>query len=575
MQDLGTLGGTLSRARAINDSGYVVGTAQTTEGYSHAFFYNGSGFLQDLGTLGGTSSSATGINNYGQIVGASSTGGQDHAFLRNGNGPLQDLNNLIAPSSGWTLLAANGINDKGQIIVDGFNQALEHHAFLLTPPPAQVTLRSASYNPVPAAPAPVGIVPGSDQLEYFNSETGNWNEIIPGFDPAKRTYVLTHDGVKGLLAHSALTDMSGVAAAIAAHDPGANILGWDWENRLSFSTKVSARRASGEQGLALAGVLGQIGLTAQNTILIGDGLGGYLASSAAGVLGTAGNNVSRVVLLDTYSSWLLPGTLVDTLSANLKDVTHVDNLYYGGVAGSGSPMPKGNVFNFNLNLDLVTPFEAIRDWYTEAIQKGVTIDGASVDILSHTYTGHGFEFPFRRGFGTSAWGPIMWSLDHLPDPQLLLLNDMSDPSSWNGQHAKAVTVAAANGANTNAVQLTEGSDGYMWKELTLPLNAVYLSFDAIFQGPTDSGDSLVVSFGDEIIFSDSGKSFNDTLWTNSGPIYIGDLAGQSGVLQFCLRSEGDPGSSILIGDVAVVTPEPATLSLLALGGLAMIRRRRR
>ena len=69
MMDLGTLGGASSSAYGINDSGQVVGQADTPGGQHHAFLYNG-GKMIDLGTLGGANSSAHDINDSGQIVSA-------------------------------------------------------------------------------------------------------------------------------------------------------------------------------------------------------------------------------------------------------------------------------------------------------------------------------------------------------------------------------------------------------------------------------------------------------------------------------------------------------------------------
>jgi probable HAF family extracellular repeat protein len=63
------------------------------------------------------------INDHGVIVGG--------PFIYS-NGTLQNLNNLIPPGSGFTLDDATGINDNGQIVVNGYNAQGQEHAFLLT-----------------------------------------------------------------------------------------------------------------------------------------------------------------------------------------------------------------------------------------------------------------------------------------------------------------------------------------------------------------------------------------------------------------------------------------------------------
>ena len=81
---------------------------------------------------------AYGINAAGQVVGWSYTsGGAYDAFLYS-SGSMVDLNSLIAPSSGWTLLQANAVNDNGQIVGYGTYEG-ETEAFLLTPTPAPPT----------------------------------------------------------------------------------------------------------------------------------------------------------------------------------------------------------------------------------------------------------------------------------------------------------------------------------------------------------------------------------------------------------------------------------------------------
>ena len=128
--DLGTLGGTYSQASGINSPGQVVGWSYlTSDGASHAVLWtNSSSAPLDLGTLGGTSSQANGINDSGQIVGlAYTTGGATHAALwTNSSSAAVDLGTL-----GGTYSQANGINSAGQIVGWSYltNSTTSHAAF--------------------------------------------------------------------------------------------------------------------------------------------------------------------------------------------------------------------------------------------------------------------------------------------------------------------------------------------------------------------------------------------------------------------------------------------------------------
>jgi probable HAF family extracellular repeat protein len=62
MADLGTLGGTLSDASAINELGQVVGTSTTAAGERRAFLWTASGGMIDLGMLSGSKSATRGID---------------------------------------------------------------------------------------------------------------------------------------------------------------------------------------------------------------------------------------------------------------------------------------------------------------------------------------------------------------------------------------------------------------------------------------------------------------------------------------------------------------------------------
>ena len=171
--DLGTLNGGTSVARAINNSGQIVGSTANTSGYGRAFIYQ-NGQMQDLGlptgafsaealgisnnsevvgsyndsdgfgracswqngqitTLGAfarfTNSDAFGVNSSGVVVGVAPVemAGQQAAFVYQ-NGQVYDL---FAGTS-WVGGAPYAINDAGQIVGYGYRNGIQH-AFLATP----------------------------------------------------------------------------------------------------------------------------------------------------------------------------------------------------------------------------------------------------------------------------------------------------------------------------------------------------------------------------------------------------------------------------------------------------------
>jgi probable HAF family extracellular repeat protein len=125
LQNLGTLGGTVTNAYGINSLGQVVGASATAAGIFHAFLYN-AGKTSDLGTLGGDISIASAINNRGQVVGTSALSGNSghHAFLWD-SGRMTDLGALPDDISDGL-----DINDRGQIVGSSETETGATHAVL-------------------------------------------------------------------------------------------------------------------------------------------------------------------------------------------------------------------------------------------------------------------------------------------------------------------------------------------------------------------------------------------------------------------------------------------------------------
>src|SRR5207245_240253 len=82
IHDLGTLGGAVSQAKAVNPLGQVVGTSRDGLGRSRAFLWQENVGIVDLNPLTGVHTSANDINATGEIVGGGDTGfGEVHAYL--------------------------------------------------------------------------------------------------------------------------------------------------------------------------------------------------------------------------------------------------------------------------------------------------------------------------------------------------------------------------------------------------------------------------------------------------------------------------------------------------------------
>lgn len=191
-------------AYAINNSGQVTGYAvngAATE--RRAYLYSG-GMMTDLGTLDAihTNTQGLAINNLGQVVGTATTNTVDNgeygmtnsgrAFIWNGASMI-DLNTVTTPPSGWTLQAATGINDYGQIVGYAWSFPDIEHAFLLTPMPT-LTITATAANGVTISWPANG--PNFTLTQSTSAAGTNWTAVtnVPTTTNGMNTVMVPADG---------------------------------------------------------------------------------------------------------------------------------------------------------------------------------------------------------------------------------------------------------------------------------------------------------------------------------------------------------------------------------------------
>lgn len=133
IEDLGPFDNNRNDVLAINDVAECAGVCLNQETGRIEAFREKSGTRSMLGTLGGSFSIARGLNNCGEVVGGSLTEGDEnfHGFLYRNN-RLYDLNEFLDPGAEWELLQALGINNYGEIIAIG-SHAGQDRIVLLRP----------------------------------------------------------------------------------------------------------------------------------------------------------------------------------------------------------------------------------------------------------------------------------------------------------------------------------------------------------------------------------------------------------------------------------------------------------
>ena len=115
----------------INSWAHVIGYRASPPSDLQAVFWH-AGSTRSMGGPSGDRLLPLGMNDSSQVVGwMGQTTNVERAFLWD-NCETVDLNDRVAPDSGWQLLRATAINERGQIVGYGLFQG-QQVGFLLTP----------------------------------------------------------------------------------------------------------------------------------------------------------------------------------------------------------------------------------------------------------------------------------------------------------------------------------------------------------------------------------------------------------------------------------------------------------
>ena len=258
VQDLGTLGGSYSRATAISPSGQVVGVADTATS-SHAFLWDPETGMQDLGTPPGISGSGANAISGPLIVGSA----DGRAFLYDARqGQMIDLNTQLPAGSGWVLTSANGVNAHGQIVGVGAHNG-RTRGFVLTPNPSR---QSVAWMNAVNVTATAGSLQKSDDCEGCQDAGATSQQQLTSGDGYVEFTASETTTIRGVALSHGNTDTSGAdldfAIALWKDDGWASVYeAGEYKADLGQYTTGDVFRIGVEDGLVKYSQNGVVGYT--------------------------------------------------------------------------------------------------------------------------------------------------------------------------------------------------------------------------------------------------------------------------------------------------------------------------
>jgi len=396
-----------------------------------------------------------------------------------------------------------------------------------------------------------------------------------------------------------------------------NVVAWDWLVDAHTNDNTVPDENVVPQGLklyqAMKTALG--GTNTKSVQLIGHSLGAGVATWAADKLKEKSYNIDQVTLFDAAEDirGVFLGAaplLLDTPLLRLSlQGTWIDNYY--SAAGRQYYYNFGNMVNVDLKTGLdrtgYEVFTRFADdhsypmWWYFGAKPSLSVSDPNGDIWGNPSgtmnpaTGYPVSLATTAGNVGAAWSKVLvgsgtlmrgnWTSDSYTmidksDPYALMSNAVTLSNTITITKPD-LTGAAASGTaysiprnGSNWIFAKTHSPVYVFLDVTLDSNAYGLSFSFDMLSPLPN-DVLAVYFGSDLLFSIDGSCVDAGTVFDSGVIDVSEFAGQSGTLTFVFNS-ASANKVVEFGDLQVLSvPEPATLSLLAMGGMTLIRRRRK
>jgi hypothetical protein len=592
-----------SWAKDINENGEIVGTTtvEVSPGVFeyHPFFWSASGGMQAIGTMGATDGRANAINNRGQVVGYVG----DKAFLWDkATGVTQDLDHLVSDPNatvGDVWARANGINDAGQVVGQSSKFTATSYenpkgAFLWDAANGMQSLDSY----LPAASRAehnsaveinnAGQITGQGWGQASNGAGPGAYLLTPkqgasGYDYVNLCWLGAGDTTRQATSAHGLNDAGQVVGgSLDVDDHSATRKPFVWDPATQAMTNLGRNTDLGEWEIGKATdinnagvIIGKLDNWANTPVKFGDtmtgviwdpsanqwvrlktitAMNGFFDIEDAAAINDHGQIVGRAVTgdplnaddHDTYKdrAVLLSPMLPDSVLPGGQAGGYVEtgawagrNYTTAGMPGSAIPLDK-TVHLFELSL--TGDFATLQMPYTDAELAAAGVD--EVDLRLYW---------LDESCGAWVLAGDAANLTKNADANYVLGAPTSNLGDWGVDPNDNVVWANTDRASVYAAYTTAGATG-------VP-EALSIFGDATCDGLVSAADLSLVAGN----WGLAGMEWRDGDFNGDGVVGPSDL---SLLADYWGHDVNGTGS-------AAPVPEPATLSLIALGGLCLIRRR--